>query len=176
MQSGDAWSLHLAFAAVRRTAWSGSVCIVRQRGREIPICACLLEQRTGLRFERLDGVAACGKAQWRLVKRGQLHQCRSQFGRVAPSIPNLAAAYAEQNMKPVIPAVEESVIRRPERWRRRTGSAARATFIGPNSSVSTWSRTCSVLSSSKKPAWKFPALLTSTSMRPKRSTAAATAA
>src|SRR3954463_7870656 len=56
-----------------------------------------------------------------------------------------------------------------------TGRTARVTVIGPNRLVSICERTCSVVSSSKKPARKLPALLSSTSMRPKRSTAAATA-
>ncbi len=64
---------------------------------------------------------------------------------------------------------------RPERCRRITGSTARVTVIGPNRLVSSCARTCSVVSSSKKPARKLPALLTSTSIRPKRSTAAAAA-
>jgi hypothetical protein len=58
---------------------------------------------------------------------------------------------------------------------RSTGSTARVTVIGPNRLVSSCARTCSVVSSSKKPARKLPALLSSTSMRPKRSTAAAAA-
>ena len=64
---------------------------------------------------------------------------------------------------------------RPPCWRRITGSTARVTVIGPNRLVSICERTCSVVSSSKKPARKLPALLSSTSMRPKRSTATATA-
>jgi hypothetical protein len=56
-----------------------------------------------------------------------------------------------------------------------TGSTARVTVIGPNRLVSIWLRTCCGESSSKKPPKKLPALLTSTSMRPNRSTAAATA-
>ena len=71
---------------------------------------------------------------------------------IQPSMPNFAAAYAVQNMPPEMPAVEEIVSSRPERCLRITGSTARVTFIGPNSSVSIWLRTCSGLSSSKKPA------------------------
>src|SRR4051812_7673559 len=56
-----------------------------------------------------------------------------------------------------------------------TGSTARVTVIGPKRLVSICARTCSVVSSSKKPARKLPALLSSTSMRPKRSSAAAAA-
>ena len=53
-----------------------------------------------------------------------------------------------------------------------TGSTARVTFIGPKRFVSIWRSICSGVSSSKKPAKKLPALLTSTSMPPNRSTAA----
>ena len=67
-----------------------------------------------------------------------------------------------------MPAVEEIVITRPERCPRITGSTARVTFIGPNRLVSICARTCSGVISSKKPAKKLPALLTSTSMRPNR--------
>src|SRR3954447_22050034 len=63
----------------------------------------------------------------------------------------------------------------PERCRRITGSTARVTVIGPNRLVSICARSCSVVSSSKKPARKLPALLSRTSMRPKRSRAAAAA-
>ena len=64
---------------------------------------------------------------------------------------------------------------RPERWARITGSAAPVTLTGPKKVVSICARNSSGLSSSKKPALKLPALLTSTSIRPNRSTAAATA-
>ena len=64
---------------------------------------------------------------------------------------------------------------RPECWARITGSAARVTLTGPNRVVSICARNSSELSSSKKPALKLPALLTSTSIRPNWSTAAATA-
>src|SRR3954467_2274560 len=64
---------------------------------------------------------------------------------------------------------------RPERCLRISGSTARVTVIGPNRLVSICARTCSVVSSSKKPAKKLPALLTRTSRRPKRSAAAAAA-
>src|SRR3954471_7691904 len=57
-----------------------------------------------------------------------------------------------------------------------TGSTARVTVIGPKRVVSICERTCSVVSSSKKPATKLPALLSNTSMRPNRSTAPAAAA
>jgi hypothetical protein len=50
------------------------------------------------------------------------------------------------------------------------------TLTGPKKVVSIWARNSSGLSSSKKPALKLPALLTSTSIRPNRSTAAAMAA
>ena len=94
-----------------------------------------------------------------------------------PSTPNLEAAYAVRK-SPVeaIPAVEEIVTTRPERWDRSCGSAARVTLTGPNSVVSTWDRNASGVISSKNPAWKLPALLTTTSRCPKRSTAADTAA
>src|SRR4051812_25689433 len=64
---------------------------------------------------------------------------------------------------------------RPERRLRITGSTARVTVIGPKRLVSICERTCSVVSSSKKPATKLPALLSSTSMRANRSIAAAAA-
>ena len=95
---------------------------------------------------------------------------------IHPSIPNFAAAYAVQNIWPAMPAVEEMVTRRPERCLRITGKTARVTFIGPNSKVSSWSRNCSGLSSSKKPAKKFPALLTRTSIASNFARAASTAA
>ena len=59
---------------------------------------------------------------------------------IQPSRANLAAAYAVQNTCPVMPAVEEIVTTRPERWARRTGNTARVTFSGPNRVVSTWAR------------------------------------
>jgi hypothetical protein len=61
----------------------------------------------------------------------------------------------------------------PARCLRITGSTARVTFIGPMRLVASWRSICSGVSSSKKPASKLAALLTSTSMRPKRSTAPA---
>ena len=75
-----------------------------------------------------------------------------------------------------MPAVDEIVTTRPERWARSCGSAARVTLTGPNRVVSICERNASGVISSKNPAWKLPALLTSTSSRPNRSTAAATAA
>src|SRR4051794_19057141 len=75
-----------------------------------------------------------------------------------------------------MPAVEEIVITRPERWARSSGRAARVTLTGPNRVVSIWERKFSGVIFSKKPAWKFPALLTRTSSRPNRSTVAFTAA
>ena len=44
-------------------------------------------------------------------------------------------------MPPERPAVEEIVSNKPARCLRITGSTARVTFIGPNSSVSIWWRT-----------------------------------
>ena len=46
-----------------------------------------------------------------------------------------------------------------------TGRTARVTFIGPIRLVASWRSICSGVSSSKKPATKLAALLTSTSMR-----------
>ena len=57
-----------------------------------------------------------------------------------------------------------------------TGRTARVTSSGPKKFVSSCARTSASGISSKVPAMKFPALLTSTSIRPNRSTAAATAA
>ena len=95
---------------------------------------------------------------------------------IQPSRPNFAAAYAVQNSCPAMPAVEEIVTTSPERCRRIMGSTARVTLSGPNRFVSTCARKSSAVISSKNPAKKLPALLTSTSMRPNRSTAACTAA
>ena len=95
---------------------------------------------------------------------------------IQPSIPNLLEEYAEQNSCPTIPAVDEIATTSPERCRRITGRTARVTFIGPNRLVSICQRNCSESISSKKPAMKFPALFTSTSMRPNRSVAACAAA
>src|SRR3954447_16262904 len=93
-----------------------------------------------------------------------------------PSTPNLEAAYAVVNWTgEVMPAVEEIVITKPERWARNCGRAARVTLTGPNRVVSIWERNASGVISSKKPAWKLPALLTNTSSRPNPSTVAATA-
>src|SRR5712691_5158641 len=75
-----------------------------------------------------------------------------------------------------MPAVEEIVMSRPERWARMTGSAARATLTGPNRVVSICARKSWGLISSKNPALKLPALLTSTSRRPTRPIVAFTAA
>ena len=74
-----------------------------------------------------------------------------------------------------MPAVEVMVTMWPDRCRRMTGRTARVTFSGPKKFVSICARNCSGLISSKYPAWKFPALLTRTSMRPNRSIAARTA-
>jgi hypothetical protein len=94
---------------------------------------------------------------------------------IQPSRANFDAAYAEPEGLPIRPAPEEIEITRPDCCLRITGSTARLTVIGPKRLVSICERTCSVVSSSKKPARKLPALLTSTSKRPKRSTAADTA-
>ena len=51
-----------------------------------------------------------------------------------------------------MPAVEEIVTTRPERWARRTGRAARVTFMGPNMVVSICARKSSGVISSKNPA------------------------
>src|SRR3954447_14785119 len=75
-----------------------------------------------------------------------------------------------------MPSVEEIVITTPERCARSWGRAARVTLTGPNRVVSIWARKSSGVISSKKPALNDPALLTRTSRRPNRSTAAATAA
>jgi hypothetical protein len=75
-----------------------------------------------------------------------------------------------------MPAVEEIVITSPERCHRMIGSVERVTLTGPKKVVSIWARNSSGVSSSKNPALKLPALLTSTSIRPNRSIAAATAA
>ena len=69
-----------------------------------------------------------------------------------------------QNSCPIRPAVELMVTTSPERWARMTGRTARVTFSGPNRLVSTWARKSSGVISSKKPAWKLPALLTRTSI------------
>ena len=71
-----------------------------------------------------------------------------------------------------MPVVEEIATTRPERCWRITGSTARVTFSGPNRVVSTCVRKSSGLITSKNPASKLPALLTRTSIRPNRSTAA----
>ena len=57
-----------------------------------------------------------------------------------------------QNSWPVIPAVEEIAMTRPERWARITGSTARVTFSGPNKVVSTCARKSCGLICSKNPA------------------------
>ena len=90
---------------------------------------------------------------------------------IQPSTPNFDAAYAVRNSPPTMPAVEEIVTTSPERWPRMTGRAARVTLTGPNRVVSICARNSSGVSSSKNPALKLPALLTSTSIRPNRSTA-----
>src|SRR5438445_530932 len=59
---------------------------------------------------------------------------------IQPSTPNLAAAYALQNSWPTMPAVDEIVTTRPERWARMIGSTARVTFNGPNRVVSICAR------------------------------------
>ena len=69
-----------------------------------------------------------------------------------PSTPNFDAAYAVRNSPPARPAVEETVISRPERWARRTGRAARVTFMGPNMVVSICARKSAGVISSKNPA------------------------
>ena len=95
---------------------------------------------------------------------------------IQPSTANFEAAYAVRNSPPTMPAVEEIVTIRPERWARMIGRVARVTLIGPKKVVSIWARNSSGVSSSKNPALKLPALLTSTSIRPNRSTATLTAA
>src|SRR6266568_6443149 len=64
---------------------------------------------------------------------------------IQPSTPNLAAAYALQNSWPTMPAVDEIVTTRPERWARMIGSTARVTFNGPNRVVSICARKSSGL-------------------------------
>ena len=95
---------------------------------------------------------------------------------IQPSTPNFDAAYAVTNSPPTRPAVEEIVTTSPDRCARITGRAARVTLTGPNRVVSICARNSSGLISSKNPALKLPALLTSTSIRPNRSTATWTAA
>jgi hypothetical protein len=56
-----------------------------------------------------------------------------------------------------------------------TGKTARVTFIGPSRLMASCCSTCSAVISSKKPLNERPALLTSTSIRPKRSAAASAA-
>src|SRR5215212_1917841 len=51
---------------------------------------------------------------------------------IQPSRPNLAAAYAEVNSPPTMPAVDEIDTTSPDRWARITGRTARVTFRGPN--------------------------------------------
>ena len=81
-----------------------------------------------------------------------------------PSTPNFEAAYAVRKSPPAaMPAVEEIVTTRPARCARSCGRAARVTLTGPNRVVSIWERKSSGLISSKNPAWKLPALFTSTS-------------
>src|SRR2546425_9896471 len=50
---------------------------------------------------------------------------------IQPSRPNFAAAYAEQNANPTMPAVDEIEIMCPERCLRMTGRTARVTIIAP---------------------------------------------
>jgi hypothetical protein len=75
-----------------------------------------------------------------------------------------------------MPAVEEIVMTSPARCPRMIGRVARVTLTGPNRVVSICARNSSGVSSSKNPALKLPALLTSTSIRPNRSMLAWTAA
>jgi hypothetical protein len=82
----------------------------------------LCQQRIGFSLKGLHRVGAGSEAKRRSVERRQLHEGVSELGGV-PSCP-------------VMPAVEEMVITRPDRCRRITGSTARVTFIGPKSSVS----------------------------------------
>src|SRR5215207_2918669 len=95
---------------------------------------------------------------------------------IQPSTPNFDAAYALVYSAPARPASDEIVTTCPERCVRMTGRTARVTFMGPMRLTVSWRSICSGVSSSKKPASKLAALLTSTSMPPKRSTAASTAA
>src|SRR5215207_6964628 len=95
---------------------------------------------------------------------------------IQPSTPNFDAAYALVYSAPARPASDEIVTTCPERCLRMTGRTARVTFMGPMRLTVSWRSICSGVSSSKKPASKLAALLTNTSMPPKRSTAALTAA
>src|SRR5207249_6448407 len=62
---------------------------------------------------------------------------------IQPSRPNFAAAYAEQNAKPTMPAVDEIETMCPERCLRMTGRTARVTFIAPMRSVPSCRSICS---------------------------------
>lgn len=70
----------------------------------------------------------------------------------------------------------EICTRWPEPCRRSTGATAWVTQTAPKKLVSSWARTCSAVNSSTNPYERVPALLTTTSSRPKASTARSTAA
>lgn len=52
----------------------------------------------------------------------------------------MLAVYAEVNAWPTMPAVDDIVTTRPDRWVRMTGSTARVTLSGPNRFISSWAR------------------------------------
>lgn len=93
---------------------------------------------------------------------------------VQPSSANLEALYTELPSTALIPEVELTTIVQPERCLRMNGSTARVIFIVPKILVSICWRISFSDISSKYPSNPYPALLTSTSIRPNRSKAVST--
>jgi hypothetical protein len=93
---------------------------------------------------------------------------------VIASTANFDALYRPRPALDANPALEEMFTMLP--WARRVGNTARVTFNSPKTLVSNSVRASASEMSSTAPNNPYPALLTSTSIRPKRSSAAATAA
>src|SRR5215217_4758777 len=88
----------------------------------------------------------------------------------------LVAAYKSMNGAGTKPRTELTLMIRPPPCSRMWGSTARVIRIEPKTLVSNSARACSIELSSAAPAMPKPALLTSTSMRPDRSSSSRTAA
>src|SRR5258708_1325730 len=73
------------------------------------------------------------------------------------------APYNPKNGRVTRPRMDPTLITRPARFARNTGSVARITLWTPNTFTSNKSRACSAVNPSESPADAMPALLTTTS-------------
>src|SRR3954470_13528775 len=128
-----------------------------------------LIDRDGVRVECSVGVAGlhqqhsdpCSRTSW---------SSDSEY----PSTACLVAAYKAMNGAGTRPRTELTLMVRPPPCSRICGSTARVIRIEPKTLVSNSARACSIELSSAAPAMPTPALLTSTSIRPDRSSTSRT--